>query len=530
MSHDVFLSHSSQDVTMANAVCAALEQAKIKCWMAPRDILPGDSWGASIVDAIENSEVMVIIFSANSNSSKQVTREVERAVQKDVVVVPFKIDSVSPSRDMEYFLSSTHWLDAVSPETEKHLSELCSIINSILKRPSTTQTQPAQSNASVANTNNNAAHHSENVAASEPVTDTAALFNQSKNSETKSGLSSKLVAAAVAVLFLAIGGTWFLTKKNNGYEDLNNVNENAVVEKAPAKTPVVAEPDQNTSQQSTGNSTEDSTEKVEEPSVETTLQPNSESVESTTLTESQPEPEPEPIVETTAEPALIQNALNTCDDHVANKRLTTGEGGNAVDCYNEVLQLDPDNQRAKAGLLNIETQYANLIKKAIKDSRKPRAERYLKRLKKVNPSSAQIADLENQIDDLDATVVADNTESSSENSSSSSNTTIPTLETGYWSNLPFFDRTKALSLYASAYSIEKSGSVTEAPKAVSMYQKVAKLGYDKAQFRLAGMIENGRGTKADSRLALAWYIQASIQGHAKAQSAVTRVKKNLGLN
>lgn len=134
MSHDVFISHSSIDKSIADAVTAALEQAKIRCWIAPRDIMPGESWGGSIIEAIENSQVMVIIFSSNSNDSKQVMREVERAVQKDVVVVPFRVENIQPSRDMEYFLSATHWLDAVSPAMDEHLQGLVDTTQTLLDK------------------------------------------------------------------------------------------------------------------------------------------------------------------------------------------------------------------------------------------------------------------------------------------------------------------------------------------------------------------------------------------------------------
>jgi Ca-activated chloride channel family protein len=134
MSHDVFISHSSIDKTIADAVTAALEQSQIRCWIAPRDILPGESWGGSIVDAIEASKVMVMVFSSNSNDSKQVMREIERAVQKDVVVVPFRVEAVEPSRDMEYFLSATHWLDAITPEMDDHLKDLVGTVQALLSK------------------------------------------------------------------------------------------------------------------------------------------------------------------------------------------------------------------------------------------------------------------------------------------------------------------------------------------------------------------------------------------------------------
>ncbi len=128
MAHDVFLSYSSLEKSVADAVCASIEQEGIRVWMAPRDIVPGMSWGEAIVDAISTSKLMVVIFSANSNKSNQVSREVERAVAKGVAIIPFRIENVLPSKSMEYFLSSSHWLDALTPALEEHIQKLTNIV------------------------------------------------------------------------------------------------------------------------------------------------------------------------------------------------------------------------------------------------------------------------------------------------------------------------------------------------------------------------------------------------------------------
>ena len=39
MAHDVFISHSTSNRPVANAVCASLESAGIRCWIAPRDVM-----------------------------------------------------------------------------------------------------------------------------------------------------------------------------------------------------------------------------------------------------------------------------------------------------------------------------------------------------------------------------------------------------------------------------------------------------------------------------------------------------------
>jgi hypothetical protein len=124
MAHDVFVSYSSKDKPVADAIVAGLEYKGVRCWIAPRDITPGISWGQAISEAIEESRIMVVILSGNSNQSRQVLREVERAVAKDVVVIPFRIQDIDPTGAMAYFLSSEHWLDAITPPLEKHIEKL----------------------------------------------------------------------------------------------------------------------------------------------------------------------------------------------------------------------------------------------------------------------------------------------------------------------------------------------------------------------------------------------------------------------
>jgi len=135
MAHDVFISYSSKDKAVADAVCATLEQHHIRCWIAPRDIGPGAEWGESIVSAIHSSRVMVLIFSASANESPQIRREVERAVHKSAVIVPLRIEDVLPQKSLEYFLGAVHWLDAFGKPSEVHLQKLVGVVKGILGGP-----------------------------------------------------------------------------------------------------------------------------------------------------------------------------------------------------------------------------------------------------------------------------------------------------------------------------------------------------------------------------------------------------------
>ncbi len=102
--HDVFISHSSNDTETTDKVRQTLEARGITCWIAPRDIEAGADWGEAIVSGIERSRLFLLIFSERANQSQHVMREVERAVNRGLYIIPFRIDAVVPSRSMEDFV------------------------------------------------------------------------------------------------------------------------------------------------------------------------------------------------------------------------------------------------------------------------------------------------------------------------------------------------------------------------------------------------------------------------------------------
>ena len=143
MAHDVFISYSAKNKTSADAACVTLESQGIRCWIAPRDVLPGMEWGESIVDAIGQSRIMVLIFSADADASPQIRREVERAVNHGVAILPLRIEDVQPSKALEYFLSNVHWLDAWTPPLEAHLKQLADTIQALFQRMPARETSKA---------------------------------------------------------------------------------------------------------------------------------------------------------------------------------------------------------------------------------------------------------------------------------------------------------------------------------------------------------------------------------------------------
>lgn len=147
MAHDAFISYSTKDKPIADAACATLESRGIRCWIAPRDILPGADWGEAIIDAINQSSLMILVFSSSANASPQIKREVERAVNKGIPIIPFRIENVPLSKSLEYFISTPHWLDALTQPLEQHLDYLSQTVSVFLQKTKERIPNPPQPGA-----------------------------------------------------------------------------------------------------------------------------------------------------------------------------------------------------------------------------------------------------------------------------------------------------------------------------------------------------------------------------------------------
>ena len=97
MSFDIFVSYSTKDKVVADAIVSALEIKNIRCWYAPRDIKPGANWAESITDAIQQCNIFLLIFSSNSNQSTHVLDEVSYAISEEKMIIPFRIENLDPA-------------------------------------------------------------------------------------------------------------------------------------------------------------------------------------------------------------------------------------------------------------------------------------------------------------------------------------------------------------------------------------------------------------------------------------------------
>lgn len=108
----VFVSYATADRKQAVSLCTALERRETECWIASRDVAPGENYQESIVRALRGARAMVLVFSESANNSDEIKKELSLASRYHVPVVALRIADVEPSDAFAYELSTRQWIDA----------------------------------------------------------------------------------------------------------------------------------------------------------------------------------------------------------------------------------------------------------------------------------------------------------------------------------------------------------------------------------------------------------------------------------
>lgn len=138
MEKRIFISHSSKDAETASIICEALEKNDMKCWIAPRDIPYGKEWAGEISKAITNSSAFLFLSSGHSNSSSQVSREIQLAIENQVPIIPIRLDGTEYSDTNKYYLATIHCMfqyDAAK------IAKLASDISEAIPKPKEEKTK-----------------------------------------------------------------------------------------------------------------------------------------------------------------------------------------------------------------------------------------------------------------------------------------------------------------------------------------------------------------------------------------------------
>lgn len=124
MARDVFISYRQEDQAVADRVRDALERRHVDCWIAPRDMPPGEDWPEGIVDGIQQCHTFVLILSGNCQHSRHIARELELADSHALRIVALRIQEVQPPPQLIFFLGNVQWLDAFGDRFDASMARL----------------------------------------------------------------------------------------------------------------------------------------------------------------------------------------------------------------------------------------------------------------------------------------------------------------------------------------------------------------------------------------------------------------------
>ena len=171
-----FVSYASADRHEAASICEELEARGAKCWMAARDVRPGENYQEAIVQAIRQACGLVLVFSKHANRSNEIKKELSLASRFQKPVIALRISDVEPSDAFAYELSTRQWIDLFADRTRA----LDSVTEQLAEQGGISGAVKA---AAVG------------ILPTRPVTHRAMSF----------------VAAFVALVAIASGGWWFIT-------------------------------------------------------------------------------------------------------------------------------------------------------------------------------------------------------------------------------------------------------------------------------------------------------------------------------
>jgi len=134
---DSFVSYATLDKDAAFRLCQLLEEQRIGCWIAPRDVPPGADYGESIIRAIEGTKATLLLLSGHANASIHVAHEVERATSKRKRVIPVRLEDVQPSASLELHLATAQWVDAWRLSSAQLAAQLASVVRGDGSHPPT---------------------------------------------------------------------------------------------------------------------------------------------------------------------------------------------------------------------------------------------------------------------------------------------------------------------------------------------------------------------------------------------------------
>ena len=139
--YDVFISYSRKDTSVIDRIEQEFKKYGITMFIDRAGIDAGTDWAQTIAQALYDSEVILFVWSENSNTSENTANEIALAIEYQKTIVPFKIGEFKADFKLSYRLIRFNRIDAL-PYNEGKVVELGQKMAKLLGKQKT-EPQPA---------------------------------------------------------------------------------------------------------------------------------------------------------------------------------------------------------------------------------------------------------------------------------------------------------------------------------------------------------------------------------------------------
>ncbi|MFQ5756118.1 MAG: protein kinase [Acidiferrobacterales bacterium] len=247
----------------------------------------------------------------------------------------------------------------------------------------------------------------------------------------------------------------------------------------------------------------------------------------------------------------ISRILAAAETDLAAGRLSTPVGGNALERFQKVLEIEARNTKARQGIERVVDGYIGFADRAMRRHEFGKAQGYLDKAAAIGAAGERVARArahlasEKKAFDRQQQVAAARRKEAEKSTrvaamAPASPAASPTLEEQLTRAIAAFDarnyseafrKLKPLAdqdVAAASYRVgvmydTGRGAPRSDDEAAKWYRKAAEQGYAAAQNSLGVMYATGRGVARDDRTALHWYRRAAEQCNADAQTNVGRM-------
>lgn len=109
--YDIFISYRRKDKQLVDRIVDTLRRKGYTVWIDVDGIESGEAFRKNIVEAIENSAIMIFFSSAASNSSKWTTKEISLGVAYNKYIIPIKLDKAPYNKSIIFDLVDIDYID-----------------------------------------------------------------------------------------------------------------------------------------------------------------------------------------------------------------------------------------------------------------------------------------------------------------------------------------------------------------------------------------------------------------------------------